>query len=400
MDLKNLTPQETAFKNALSTAGIPTTDQAFRAEWQGMADDAGIPIANASPFSAFWVLLTNVATQPVLWLIAFLIRHVMPNLYVKTATGLYLDCLGWAYDVERKPAVAMQCRLTFRRTNAAQPLVIPAGAQVRTVPIKGRIFRVATLAEAIMPAGKTTIDVLAEAVEPGSAYNLAEGYYAILESDVRGIDGISTAVDYLETPGTDAEPDEQYRLRIRDQFAAVGDWHTDAKYRSLIANFVGFRPDRIFFKGYDGVRYPCRGPGSADAFILFDTDPAPKALLEEVNNYIEAQGNHGHGDSLTVMAIPTTRHAVGLTVIFRQNTSFRAALLADIEQMIRCAFRENQEYADQVTQTWPFARFSFSNLGREIHDYFDGVESLKWDQADIVADLNVPRLGALTIREG
>ena len=46
MDLENLTAQEKEFKRALDASGIPTTDEQFRAEWQQMADEANVPIAN------------------------------------------------------------------------------------------------------------------------------------------------------------------------------------------------------------------------------------------------------------------------------------------------------------------------------------------------------------------
>ena len=87
MDLENLTAQEKEFKRALDASGIPTTDEQFRAEWQQMADEANVPIANPSKFSAFWVFVSTAITEPARWLIAFMIRHVMPNMYVPTASA-------------------------------------------------------------------------------------------------------------------------------------------------------------------------------------------------------------------------------------------------------------------------------------------------------------------------
>ena len=402
MDLENLTTQETEFRRSLEASGVPTTDAAFRSEWRQLADDAGVPIANASPFSAFWVLLTDIATRPALWLIAFLIRVVMPNLYVKSAAGTYLDLLGWAYNLERKAAEKTRGRIVFRRVNSAQPVEIPAGTLVRTVPVNGKIFRMATLEDAVIPSGSLELAVLCEAEEAGSGYNLAAGYYSLLDSDVPGITGAGNPAGWIESPGADEESDDQFRLRIRYQFAAAGDWHTDAKYRSLISARTGFRADRIYFVRYDSNSYLCRGPGSADAFVLFDTAFDPANVLADVNDYINGQGNHGHGDDLQVKAIPSTSHDVGVTVGFRSSVTAarRAEVLTAIEQVIRCAFRENEAYIDDVTQTWPYSRFAFSKLGQELHDLFYEVSSLEWDCEDIVSGLDVPRLNTLTVQEG
>ena len=402
MDLKNLTNVEKEFKRSLDDAGIPTTDAQFREEWQRIAADANVPIANPSKYSAFWVFCTEAMISPARWLIAYMIRHVMPNMYVKTASGSYLDLLAWTYGVTRKEAVKAEGKITFLRGNTAQALFIPAGTSVRTVPVNGTIFRMFTKEDAVMETGVAELEVICEAENPGSGYNLGAGYYSIPDSDIPGITAVTNRSDYLTVPGTSEESDDQLRLRVRCQFAAAGDWHTDAKYRTLIAANTGFRADRIYFKRYDPASYPCRGPGSADAFVLFDAGVIPDETLEQINAYIMDQDNHGHGDDLKVCAVPESQHDVAVTVIFRLNTTTarRQEILSAVEQVIRCAFRENQAYLDQVTQTWPYSRFAFSNLGYELHDLFHEIEALEWGQSDILSALDVPRLKSLSVTEG
>ncbi|EBV8267082.1 hypothetical protein ATR77_26000, partial [Salmonella enterica subsp. enterica serovar Rubislaw] len=62
---------------------------------------------------------------------------------------------------------------------------------------------------------------------------------------------------------------------------------------------------------------------------------------------------------------------------------------------IRCAFRENSNY--DVVRTWPYSRFSFSQLGRELHNAFTLVDSVTFSLADIESDLAIPRLNTLTV---
>ncbi|ECC2479803.1 hypothetical protein FOK40_26005, partial [Salmonella enterica] len=66
-----------------------------------------------------------------------------------------------------------------------------------------------------------------------------------------------------------------------------------------------------------------------------------------------------------------------------------------VENLIRCAFRENSNY--DVTRTWPYSRFSFSQLGRELHDAFTLVDSVTFSLTDILSELNIPRLNTLSV---
>ena len=71
------------------------------------------------------------------------------------------------------------------------------------------------------------------------------------------------------------------------------------------------------------------------------------------------------------------------------------ALREGVENLIRCAFRENADF--DVRKTWPYSRFSFSQLGREIHKSFALPESLEFSLRDITSELNVPRLKSLVV---
>ena len=394
LDLNNLSAEEQIFSDALANAGMPVGDDAIKAELQGLADDANLTIANQSKYSAFWCFCSAAIIKPMQYFTAFLIKNVMPNFYVKTAKGAFLDIIAWAYDLIRHAAVKAQGNLLFTRVDSAQQLLIPAGSRVRTIPINGNIYRLITIADAVMDVDVNTLEVACEAESAGAAYNLAVSYYSIMDSDVPGITEVTNQADYLTTAGSNEENDEQLRLRIRNQFAAVGDWHIDAKYKAMIAEQTGFQIDRIFFDH----SIP-RGPGSADAYILFDAGAASAATLTAINDYIATDGNHGHGDDLVVKEVPQIAHDVSVTVNFVDNVADSAASLLAIENFIRCAFRGNTDYDEHVTQTWPSATFSFSKLDQDLHNYFSEIASLNWGQGDIESNLDIAILGVLTVTE-
>lgn len=382
------------FRQALNDAGIPTTEAGLKTAWEAEVAAQGSKLSNTSAYSPFWRLVTALVTKPVAWLIAFLADTVLPNFFVKTAGGAWLDTLAWAVNVERKGATKAQGALLFTRENTAGELQLKAGIVIQSAPINGHIYQLVTVEDAVFQDGLQQLSVKVAAKEVGSGYNLAPGYYAILLEPIPGIAQVVNPDGWMTTPGADPEPDDQLRLRVRNQFSAVNQWHTDAVYRALIAAFPGVRPDGVYF-----LHGAPRGPGSANAYVLFDADVPAAAFLAQINAHIRDGGNHGHGDDLQVMVMPETLHAVSVKVWFRMNLTVaqRTELLANIALFIRAAFRESTASDYQPTLTFPQSRFSFSRLGEELHQVFADIESLHFDNADIVSELSIPRIASLSV---
>lgn len=382
------------FKQALSDAGIPTTEEGLRQAWESEVTAQGSALSNTSAYSPFWRIVTALVTKPVLWLITFISGTVLPNFFVKTATGAWLDMLAWAVNVERKGATKAKGVLLFTRLAAGGALEVPAGTVVQSAAINGHIYQLVTTAVGQFTDGAMQLEIPVEAVDTGSGYNLAPGYYAILPTPVPGIAQVVNADGWLSSPGANPEADNELRLRVRNQFSAVNQWHTDAVYRALITAFPGVRPDGVYFQ--HGAP---RGPGSANAYVLFEADVPAATYLEQINDHIRDQGNHGHGDDLLVMEMPETLHAIQLDVWPRSTLTAeqRQTLLENIELFVRAAFRESTTTDYQPTQTYPQSRFSFSRLGEELHKQFPGIESLHFANADIVSELTIPRIQSLQV---
>ena len=382
------------FKKVIADAGIPTTEAALKAEWEKEVEAQGAKVANTSSYSPFWRVMTALATKPVLWLLDFLCMTVLPNFFVKTAVDAWLDMLAWAVNVERKGATKAAGHLLFTRSGASGGLEIPFGTVVQSASINGHIYELATTAIGSFTEGVLQIQVPVEALDVGSGFNLAPGYYAVLPAPIPGVVQVINADNWLSSPGADREPNDELRLRVRNQFSAVNQWHTDAVYRAMIAAFPGVRPDGVYFE-HDAPR----GPGSANAYVLFDADVPAAAYLEQINAHIRDQGNHGHGDDLLVMVMPETMHTLSVAIWPRPTLSEvqKRALLNEIELFIRAAFRESTTSDYQPTLTYPQSRFSFSRLGEELHLQFPGIESLHFSNNDILSELNIPRIQSLEV---
>lgn len=385
---------EVDFKKVIADAGIPTTEAGLKAAWEKEVEAQGAKVANTSSYSPFWRVMTAMVTKPVMWLLDFLCLTVLPNFFVKTAVDAWLDMLAWAVNVERKGATKARGKLLFTRTTPDGVMELEKGIVVQSAAINGNVYQLISTAAATFQQGQLQLEVPVEAIEAGSGFNLAPGYYAILPVPVPGIVQVANSDGWLESPGADPEPNDQLRLRVRNQFSAVNQWHTDAVYRAMISAFPGVRPDGVYFE--HGAP---RGPGSANAYVLFDAGVPAASYLEQINAHIRDQGNHGHGDDLLAMVMPELPYSIELDLWPRANLDVEKldTLKTDVELFIRAAFRESTESDYQPTLTYPQSRFSFSRLIEELHGRFPDISSMRFSTPDILSGLNIPRIKALTV---
>lgn len=387
------TKPEVDFNEVVKKSGMPTTAEELRTQFNAIAAEEGL-ITNTSRMSPFWRLITAIVTTPVLWLKDVLVSTVLANMFVATASGQLLRLLAWAVNVTPKPAVAAQGVIRFYKTDARAVVTVKAGTLIQTERINGVVYELATTADFTITADTASSLIPVTASATGGAWNLAPGYYRILPVAVAGISRVVNEDDWLTTPGADEESDDELRERCRNQFNLVGNYHTDAVYRSMIASVAGLSIDRIYFE-HDAPR----GPGTANAYLLLDTGVISQPFIDAVNEHITGQGHHGHGDDMQCFAMPETLHQLNVTVYVENLANLAVeestALQSGVENLIRSAFRENSDF--DVKRTWPYDRFSFSNLGRELHKAYAVIDSLAFSLTDIVSDLNVPRLSDLTV---
>lgn len=381
------------FKQMLAETGLPVEETQIRQKFEELTAQENI-ITNTSKMSPFWRLITAIAVKPVKWLTDHLIGEILPNLFVKTAKEKWLQLHAWAIGLDFKQATKAEGVIQFTKESDITELTIKAGTVVQTERINDVIFRLIVTTDTAIPKGGLSALVPVVAENAGADYNLAAGYYRILPESIAGIKSVENKDDWLATPGSDRETNEELRERYRTQFSSVGQHHIDSVYKGMIAQVAGLSVDRIYFK-HDAPR----GPGTANAYLLLDTGVISQPFIDKVNHYVQTEGNHGHGDDLICFAMPETQHVITCGVYFRPSQAIgetrKAEIVQAVENMIRCAFRENNNYT--VTKTYPFSRFSWSKLGEEIHDRFNEIDSIVWGQTDIQSDLSIPRISRLTV---
>lgn len=387
---------EIDFKSIVESAGIPTTEEGWKLLFKQYVD-GGI-IANDSPYSPFWRLVSALIAKPATFIVnKLLIDRILPNMFLKTATdNEFVDAKAWEHDLTRKKEQYAKGNVIFYRAASLGPsLLIAAGTVIQTDEINGTAYRVTTTADIILLENEVSVLAPVIAENAGEDYNLGAGYYHLLPEAVTGIGSVNNEADWLTELGADAETNDELKLRTRNAFTAVADWHIDAVYMAILTKKSGLNTNNVFFE-HDAPR----GPGTANAYILLDVGEPSDQLITDLNEHVNEKGNHGHGDGLQVFAIENTVHDNSVTIYPHSylRESEVTTLLADVENFIRCAFRENNDYT--ATKTAPTSRFSFSRLGQELHKEFSGIDSLNWGQGDITSANNVPRLNSLTVTNG
>ncbi|SFN70248.1 baseplate J/gp47 family protein [Xenorhabdus japonica] len=381
------------YEKVLRDSGMPTTEADISKAFANVVDEAGL-VTNTSRMSPFWRLINALVTRPVLWLKEALINVTLKNMYLASASGSWLDMFAWGVNLKRKPASAAQGVIRFYKAAGASAVTVPAGTVIQTERINGEIYRVSTTESGVIADGVSSALLPVRAEAAGGAFNLAPGYFRLLPVAVSGIARVQNEEGWLLTPGADAESDDDLRDRCRNQYNLVGNYHTDAVYRGMIAAVAGLSIDCIFF-----LHDAPRGAGTANAYLLLDSGVISQPFIEAVNDYISNQGHHGHGDDMQCLPMPETHHNLSVTLFVENLANYSqeqiVTLKTDVGNLIRCAFRENTDY--QVKKTWPYSRFSFSSLGREIHREFSEIVSLTFSLGDILSELSVPKLKTLSV---
>ena len=370
--------------------GVPTTEDELKEHFYAKLQEQGSKIANQSKYSPFFNLLSVIVTKPALWLITFMIGTVMPNLFLKWASGAFLEIIAWARGITRKAASKAEGKITFTRETTVGDLPISAGVIVSSVEIDSVVYQVVTTEDGTILDGESSVKIPVVAAEEGEAYNLQEGYYSILTTPVSGITQVRNDEDWLTTPGADIEDDDNLRERVRNVILQQSSLHTDAAYRSIISSYTGVDPDDIYFD-----HSAPRGAFTADAYILLDVGEPSQDFIDSLNYHINDEGNHGHNDDLMAFAIPELEVSVNVEVtpVANLTSEEKAQLGIDVSNVIQAAFRGNSSYSD-VTRTQPYTQFSISNLGRDIHREVSNVYSLKWNSpnSDIIMEMNIARI--------
>ena len=263
---------------------FPLTSETLDSVRARMDTDANAGLVPTDPafmdltIGGFYYDLTQPAAIEADRLWDFASTEVIAAAFVSSAWGPYLDLHGVVVDVPRKDEVKATGEVTLTGTNGT---VIPIGTEV-AVPAQDpdqEALAFVTTAGGTITGGTLTVAI--EAVEPGSAGNVASGTISLPVVGINGLEGVSNEVP--TSGGADVESDEVYRQRLLLAYRGAPRNGTQRDYQRIALAFpgVGFATVEPEWSGAGTVRVviadPAKNPNSAttvdDLQDLLDPTP-------------------------------------------------------------------------------------------------------------------------------
>src|SRR5690606_32849712 len=139
--VKPVSEEQKIFQKMVTDAGLPLTEATAKTRWDDVAASVQSPFNNNSEYSPFWRVVKALMTAPLLWIVNDLVlQHLLPNMFLKTASDVFLELFGWAVNLPRKAAQKAEGIVVFSRAIAAGPVQIPAGTIIQSPTINGKTY--------------------------------------------------------------------------------------------------------------------------------------------------------------------------------------------------------------------------------------------------------------------
>lgn len=300
---------------------------------------------------------------------------VLDQAFPQTAQGQYLDYHAETRGISRSVATAAEGYLRFLiDTVVGQDLEIPEG----TVCMTGEGLRFTTIQPAVLTAGSMQVDVLARAMEPGSAGNVAAETVTLMAVPPSGIRRCINPVAFAG--GADQESDGALRQRILDSYKRLPNGANAAYYEQVAMSFPGVAAAKAVGR--------VRGIGTVDVTVATEAGLPGEELLEEIRAYLEQRREIAV--DVLVQAPEEVTVDVVVSLLAAEGYTFEEAKAA-ADAAIRSHFT-----GDLLGQSVTLAQ-----LGHMLYA-LDEVENYHFTSpsADVATEVTqLPRLGALTITD-
>ena len=349
---------------------MKTIDEIYRELLEVFSDQSGyLPSASCDLSARLYAVAAQVQA---LYLQA---SWVLDQAFPQTAQGQYLDYHAETRGISRSVATAAEGYLRFLvDTAVGQDLEIPEG----TVCMTGDGVRFATIQPGVLTAGTMQTDVLARAMEPGSAGNVAAGTVTLMAVPPAGVRRCSNPVAFAG--GADQESDEALRQRILDSYRRLPNGANAAYYEQVAMSYPGVASAKAVGR--------VRGIGTVDVTVATEAGLPGEELLEEIQDYLEQ------------------RREIAVDVLVQGPEEVAVDIAVSLQAAEGYTYDEAEDAADAAIR----ALFTGDLLGRSVTlaqlgntlYALDEVENYHFTSptADVAADVTeLPRLGTLTITD-
>lgn len=206
--------------------------------------------------------------------------YIFRQAFPQTAEGENLEKHGALRGMERTAERKAEGTLRFGISSAlSENLTIPAG----TVCLTEERVAFETTAEGKLLAGNTSVDVAAQALEPGKSGNVLAGKIVRMQTKPDGIETVTNVSAF--TGGQERETDESYRERILEAFQNLSNGTNIGYYKELAMSVPGVDDVEVI---------PCmNGIGTVGVIIASDTGTVSSSVVTAVNSLMAARKELG-----------------------------------------------------------------------------------------------------------
>ena len=196
--------------------------------------------------------------------------------FPQTATGEELDKHAFLRGLTRNEATRAAGTLRFSIGTAAQTdLPIPQG----TVCMTAGLVAFETTQAAVLPAGALTVDVPAQAVQPGAGGNTPAGTIRTMAVAPTGVAACTNPNPF--TGGRETEGDEELRARVLASYQRLPNGTNAAYYEQAATALDGVAAANVLPKN--------RGLGTVDIYIAANEGLPSEELLDQVQAALETK---------------------------------------------------------------------------------------------------------------
>lgn len=291
--------------------------------------DLAFRITNLRPGGVFYTLL-EMANQGIADLYT-LLQSVVPQLYVDSAAGDWLDLRAAEYEVYRKLAQKTQGNVIFGRSATGPNVVIPAGTIAATaVDRYGERLQYLVTTQTVLEDGQLTVSAPAEAEFAGAAYNVGSDIITQMVTNIAGVDYVTNAADWITREGTDDETDEALRARVKGKWRQLSSGGGRDAYIAWAQEVTGVVVVQV------DDQQP-RGQGTVDVIITGSAGLPTQDLIDQTQAYIDER-KPLCTDVLVVGPTPVT---VDITATLHVHPDYGdlAEIQAEAEEIIDAMFQ-------------------------------------------------------------
>lgn len=295
--------------------------------------------------------------------------------FPQTAAGEHLEMHASLRGVERRAAAKAEGSIRFSVDKAAGTnLSIPKG----TVCMTAASVRFETTAAGVITAGKTYVDVSAQALETGAGGNVGANTVLSMAVAPVGVSRCDNPAAFVG--GLEAESDEELRGRVLETFQRLPNGANAAFYEQGAMSFPEVVAAVVLPRN--------RGVGTVDVVVAKASGIPDAALLAKVKTYFRARREI----AVDVGVMSPMSKSVSVTVAVTPAAGWDFAVVKTaVEKAIRSWFSGSRLGKNVLV----------AELGRYIFSV-EGVSNYKLTApaADVaVTAAQLPQLGTLTVTQ-